>query len=131
MCSCYSTVMQTHKEIAASFLQMVASGQIREAYEEYVSPGFLHHNAYFKGDRESLMLAMEEAQRTDPMKSLDVKMALADGDRVAVFSHVKQNSQDRGVAVVHIFRFEGNQIVELWDVGQLISEDSPNENGPF
>ena len=123
--------METHKGIATSFLQMVASGQIREAYEKFVSPDFRHHNAYFKGDRESLMVAMEEAQRTDPMKTLDVKMALADGDRVAVFSHAKQNSQDRGVAVVHIFRFEGNRIVELWDVGQLISEDSPNENGPF
>jgi predicted SnoaL-like aldol condensation-catalyzing enzyme len=123
--------MQTHKNIATSFLQMVASGQIREAYEKYVSRDFRHHNAYFKGDRESLMVAMEEAQRTDPMKTLDIKMALADGDRVAVFSHVKQTSQDRGVSVVHIFRFEGNQIVELWDVGQLITEDSPNENGPF
>ena len=123
--------MKANKEIATSFLQMVASGQIREAYEKYVSPDFRHHNAYFKGDRESLMVAMEEAQRADPMKSLDIKMALADGDRVAVFSHVKQHSQDRGVAVVHIFRFEGDQIVELWDVGQLISEDSPNENGPF
>ena len=123
--------MKTHKEIATSFLQTVASGQIREAYEKYVSPDFRHHNAYFKGDRESLMVAMEEAEQTDPMKSLDIKSALADGDRVAVFSHVKQNSHDRGVAVVHIFRFEGEQIVELWDVGQMISEDSPNENGPF
>jgi predicted SnoaL-like aldol condensation-catalyzing enzyme len=123
--------METYKEIATSFLQMVASGQIREAYEKYVSPEFRHHNAYFKGDRQSLMIAMEEAQRTDPMKTLDIKSAIAEGDRVAVFSHVKQNSQDQGVAVVHIFRFEGDQIVELWDVGQLISADSPNENGPF
>lgn len=112
--------MATNKDIATSFLQMVASGQIREAYEKYVSPEFRHHNAYFKGDRESLMLAMEEAQRTDPMKTLDIKSALADRDRMAVFSHVRQNSQDRGVAVVHMFRFEGDQIAEMWDVGQLI-----------
>jgi predicted SnoaL-like aldol condensation-catalyzing enzyme len=123
--------METNKEIATSFLQMVASGQVREAYEKFISPDFRHHNAYFKGDRESLMVAMEEAQQTDPMKSLDIKSALAEGDQVAVFSHVKQNSQDRGAAVVHIFRIEGNQIVELWDVGQLIPEDSPNENGIF
>jgi predicted SnoaL-like aldol condensation-catalyzing enzyme len=123
--------METHKEVATSFLQMVASGQIREAYEAYVSPDFRHHNAYFKGDRGSLMVAMEEAQQNDPMKALDIKSAIADGDRVAVFSHVKQSSQDRGAAVVHIFRFEGNQIVELWDVGQMIPEDSPNENGAF
>jgi predicted SnoaL-like aldol condensation-catalyzing enzyme len=129
--SCYNILMETNKKIAISFLQMVASGQVREAYEKYVSPDFRHHNAYFKGDRESLLVAMEEAQQNDPMKALEIKSALADGDQVAVFSHVKQNSQDRGVAVVHIFRIEGNQIIELWDVGQLIPEDSPNENGMF
>jgi predicted SnoaL-like aldol condensation-catalyzing enzyme len=123
--------MENNKEIAVSFLKTVASGQIREAYEKYVSPDFRHHNAYFKGDRESLLVAMEEAQRQDPMKALDIKRVLADGDCVAVFSHVKQSSQGRGVAVVHIFRIEGMQIVELWDVGQLIPEGSPNENGVF
>ena len=24
-----------------------------------------------------------------------------------------------------------NQVVELWDFGQLLSKDSPNENGAF
>ena len=58
-------------------------------------------------------------------------MALEDGDRVAVFSHVKQNPEDRGAAVVHIFRFAGNHIVEMWDLGQQIPDDMPNENGMF
>jgi predicted SnoaL-like aldol condensation-catalyzing enzyme len=33
--------------------------------------------------------------------------------------------------VIHIFRFEEDRIVELWDVGQEIPEDSPNDNGMF
>jgi len=119
------------KDIAVSFLKLVASGKIREAYDKYVHPDFRHHNAYFKGDRESLKAAMEEAQKKNPNKSLDIKMALEDCDRVAVLSHVKQNPQDRGAAVVHIFRFHGNQIVEMWDLGQPIPENMPNENGMF
>ncbi len=121
----------TPKDIAVSFLQLVASGKIPEAYDKYVHPDFRHHNAYFKGDRESLKVAMEEAQRKNPNKILNIKMALEDADRVAVLSHVQQNPQDRGAAVVHIFRFDGNQVVEMWDPGQPIPENMPNENGMF
>jgi predicted SnoaL-like aldol condensation-catalyzing enzyme len=32
---------------------------------------------------------------------------------------------------VHIFRFRGDKIVELWDLGQEVPESSPNENGMF
>ena len=46
-------------------------------------------------------------------------------------THVKQNQGDLGGAVVHIFRFHNGLIVEFWDVGQPIPENSPNENGVF
>ena len=47
------------------------------------------------------------------------------------YSHIKQNETDRGAAVCHIFRFENNKIVEMWDVGQLIPENMLNEMGMF
>jgi predicted SnoaL-like aldol condensation-catalyzing enzyme len=34
-------------------------------------------------------------------------------------------------AVVHIVRFDGEKIAEMWDVGQAVPADSPNENGMF
>lgn len=36
-----------------------------------------------------------------------------------------------GAAVVHIFRFDDDRIVELWDIGQAVPEASVNENGMF
>jgi predicted SnoaL-like aldol condensation-catalyzing enzyme len=119
------------KEKAVSFLQLVASGKVREAYETFISPDFRHHNPYFRGDSESLMLSMEENAIMNPDKILEVKLAIQEQDTVAVHSHVKQNPEDLGGAVVHIFRFQDNQIVELWDIGQPIPENSPNENGIF
>ena len=44
---------------------------------------------------------------------------------------MRQNPDDLGWAIIHIFRFQDNQIVEMWDVGQAVPEDSPNENGVF
>lgn len=119
------------KEKAVSFLQLVAAGKIREAYESYIDPRFRHHNPYFPGDAESLMLAMEENASLSPHKVLTVKLALQEGELVTVYSHIKQHPDDLGFAVVHIFRFQDQQIVELWDIGQQIPEESPNENGMF
>jgi predicted SnoaL-like aldol condensation-catalyzing enzyme len=121
----------TIKERAVSFLELVASGNVREAYESHAGPDFRHHNPYFPGDADSLMSAMEENAAGNPDKILEVKRAIQEGDTVAVHSHVRQNPEDLGGAVVHIFRFQDDRIVELWDVGQAIPEDSPNENGVF
>ncbi|WP_078544638.1 nuclear transport factor 2 family protein [Litchfieldia alkalitelluris] len=119
------------KEIAVSFLQLVASGNIREAFQKYISPSFFHHNPFFPGDANSLMLAMEENATQNPNKVLEVKHAIQEGETVMVHSHVKQHPDDLGGAVVHIFRFEDNRIVELWDIGQAVPENSPNEKGMF
>jgi predicted SnoaL-like aldol condensation-catalyzing enzyme len=120
-----------NKEAAVSFLKMASSGDVREAYSEFVGPGFKHHNPYFEGSAETLMVAMEENARDNPNKTLDVKRAIAEGDLVAVHSHVRLKPDDRGGAVVHLFRFEEGRIVELWDLGQEVPEQSPNQYGMF
>jgi predicted SnoaL-like aldol condensation-catalyzing enzyme len=121
----------SHREIATLFLTLAASGKVREAYRKYVSLNFRHHNAFFVGDRESLMLAMEEDASKNPNKKLEIKLSLEDKNLVATYSHVQQDPGDLGFAVVHIFRFEDDRIVELWDVGKEIPEKSPNKNGMF
>lgn len=122
---------KSRKEAAVDFLTTVASGRVREAYDTHVGAGFRHHNPYFPGDAHSLKAAMAENASKNPNKVFNVKLALEDGDHVAVFSHVRQNPSERGGAVVHIFRFEKDRIVEFWDVGQPLPETSPNENGMF
>jgi predicted SnoaL-like aldol condensation-catalyzing enzyme len=120
-----------HRDIAESFLKLAARGRAREAGERYVAPSFRHHNPYFEGTAEALLSAIDEDARKHPDKQLDIRLALEDGDRVAVMSHVRQKPDDRGAAVVHVFRFEGERIVELWDVGQDVPQESVNEHGMF
>jgi predicted SnoaL-like aldol condensation-catalyzing enzyme len=52
-------------------------------------------------------------------------------DEVAVHSRVQHTPADRGAALVHLFRFEGDRIAELWDVGQEVPAETPNANGMF
>ncbi len=121
----------SRKQTAISFLRLVISGQVREAYERHIAPEFRHHNPYFKGDAQSLRQGMEANAAAFPAKTFEIKHALEDGDYVAIHSHVRLKPEDRGLALVHIFRFRGDAIAELWDMGQPVPQDTPNEHGMF
>ena len=123
--------MASHADIATSFLRMCARGEVRDAYDRYVSQDFVHHNAWFAGDRESLLRAMEESAAKAPNKSFEVRQVIDGGDKVAVLSHLKRADANLEYAVVHIARIVDGKIVELWDLGQEIPKDSPNEFGMF
>ncbi|WP_264756255.1 hypothetical protein [Acinetobacter sp. MB5] len=45
--------------------------------------------------------------------------------------HSTENVQDRGQAVMDIFRVEHGKIVEHWDVVQDVPKDSANKNTMF
>jgi len=126
-----NTKKPSRKETAISFLLLASSGKVEEAFHLYIGAGFRHHNPFFPGNGEALMAAMKENTAQFPDKVIEVRRALEDGDLVAVHSHVILKPGDPGAATIHIFRFEDDRIVELWDVGQPVSKDSPNGNGMF
>ena len=119
------------KQAAVKFLQLVVAGRIDEAYSGRVDPQGKHHNPFFPAGFRELRRAMVENHAEFPTKQLTVKNVLVDGDLVAVHSHILLRPGDPGLATVHLFRFRGEKIVEMWDVGQAIPVDSPNKDGPF
>ena len=119
------------KQSAISFLKLAASGRLDEAYGDYISPNFRHHNPYFAGDAESLKTGMAEAHEKFPDTTIEIQHVLEEGDLVAVHSSVRHSSDTPEIAVVHLFRFEGSRVAELWDIGIEAPKDSPNENGMF
>lgn len=118
-----------NKEVAEAFLRLASCGRVREAYERHVHPEFRHHNAFFKGDRESFLVAMEENARQFPDKSYETLRALEDGDLVAV--HGKVILGGTQWSVIHILRFRDGLIIEEWEASQEARANSPNENGIF
>jgi predicted SnoaL-like aldol condensation-catalyzing enzyme len=120
-----------NKDLAIAFLKGICARNINEAYAIYVASGMRHHNAYFPGDAESLKKGMIDAHTKFPDTSIDVKYAIEEGDLVAVYSNVIMKPNGPSVAVVHMFRFADNKIIEMWDVGQAVPDKSPNENGLF
>lgn len=121
----------TKKIIAQDFLTLCAKGESRQAFELYVANNFKHHNAYFKGDRKSLMIAIEESAVSSPNKVFEIQRILEDGNLVAVHSKVQLEKEEITLAIMHIMQFEGDKILELWDFGQAVPEILVNDNGMF
>ncbi|WP_046710206.1 hypothetical protein, partial [Streptomyces europaeiscabiei] len=59
------------------------------------------------------------------------KSFIAEGDLVAVHNNDKTSPDDRGNAVVDLFRVRNGKIVEHWDVTQAVSATSANDNTMF
>ena len=119
------------KEIAVAFLRLASSGKVREAFEKYVHANFHHHNPYFPGDRESLLKGMEENAVNFPNKLFEPIRTIEEGDLVAVHGLVQLKRTLPEIALIHIFRFFQDKIIEEWEASLQVPKQSPNKNGVF
>lgn len=121
----------TYKEIAGHFLLLCAKGNSRQAFKLYAAQDFKHHNPYFKGNAETMIIAMEEEAKRNTTKIFEILHTVEEGNLVAVHSHIRNQADEPGVAVVHLFSFNAGKIAELWDIGQAVPDQMINENGMF
>ncbi|HEY9167327.1 MAG TPA: ester cyclase [Candidatus Kryptonia bacterium] len=126
-----SNDLANNKKAAVQFLELVTSGRIEEAYKQFVDFSGKHHNPFFAAGFSALRKAMIENHEKFPAKKYTVKNVIGDGDLVAVHAQLSLSGMDRGMIVVHMARFKGSKIIELWDCGQQLPEDSPNTDGAF
>jgi predicted SnoaL-like aldol condensation-catalyzing enzyme len=95
---------------------------------EYVTDGYIQHNPQVPTGKEGLLEALPMFYQAFPMLSWQLKHIWADGDYVIVHS-IYNFGKDN--AVVDIFRFDGDQIDEHWDVVQEIPAKMAHNNGMF
>jgi predicted SnoaL-like aldol condensation-catalyzing enzyme len=124
-------MQENNKDRAVAFLRLGSSGDVGEAYRRYVHPHFCHHNPYFKGDRKSLLSGMQESALEYPNKVFEAIRAIEDGEFVVVHGKVRLDPGMPEIALIHIFRFADDLIIEEWEAAQEVPMDPPNENGMF
>jgi predicted SnoaL-like aldol condensation-catalyzing enzyme len=123
--------LQSNRNAAADFLRLVSTGHVKQAFSLYVGTTFKHHNPFFESGALALMNAMDANAKANPHKEFIVHHVVAEHNLVAVHGHVRHNPKELGFALVHIFRFSGGRIVEMWDLGQEVPSSSPNSDGMF
>ncbi len=121
----------TNKAAAIEFMKLVVDGKFEAAYEQYVDMSGKHHNIYFPAGFPVLKQAMIDDYKQNPNKKLSIKNAIAEGNMVAIHSHLEIAQDNPGISVVHLFRFESGKIVEMWDCIMPLQHDSPNSDGAF
>lgn len=104
--------------------------KVREAFETYVSPGYIQHNPAVADGRDAALAFLEPLMRDNPGQS-EVQRVLVDGDLFAVHVRARRDASDRGLAIIDIFRVEKCKIAEHWDVLQPVPEKSANPHPMF
>jgi predicted SnoaL-like aldol condensation-catalyzing enzyme len=122
----------TPKEVVTQFMtKFYIDKKVREAFETWVQPGYIQHNPMAATGRDAAIAFLEPFFQSHPDAAYSIKRIIADGNLVAVHSHAKFSTGDRGLAVVDILRVEGCKIAEHWDVAQPVPEKAANTNGMF
>jgi predicted SnoaL-like aldol condensation-catalyzing enzyme len=123
-----------NKQLVLDFMKMLfVDHKVDEAIDTYVDPGYIQHNPMAATGSEAIRTFFKGFYQQSPGATIEIKRALADGDLVAV--HYRANfsgkPDDRGLAVVDIFRIKDGKIMEHWDVAMPVPEKAANENGMF
>ncbi|MGX7632212.1 nuclear transport factor 2 family protein [Bacillus thuringiensis] len=125
------TEKEKNKKMVVDFYNEVFNKHNIDIIPKYVSEDYKQHNPFVADGRKAFMDFFKEDFVKNPNSSAEIKRVVAEGDTVALHVHSRTNSQDKGVAIVDIFRIKDGKIVEHWDVIQEIPNEAANNNTMF
>lgn len=120
-----------NKEMVIAFYNAAINDKDFEAASAYLGDRYIQHNPLAADGPEGLKAFLDFAKENMSTFKVEIKQAFADGDYVILHVHAKRDPEDRGSAVMDIFRLEDGKVVEHWDVIQPIPESSANDNTMF
>lgn len=104
--------------------------QVDEA-GKFLAESYDQHNPNIPGGRKGVVGFLHGFLKVNPDAKVRIVRGAAHGDIVWLHVHVTRNAEDRGMAIVDIFRLEDGLIAEHWDVIQEVPEKSINGNTMF
>jgi len=122
---------EINKKNVVSFYEAYFNQKDFEAASKYIGSRYIQHNPLGADGLEGIKGFIQFMKEKLPNWHVEIKRVFADGDYVITHVHAKANPQDRGMAVMDIFRLEDGKIVEHWDAVQPIPEKALNQNTMF
>ena len=123
-----TTVAHRNKELALRGFAEFAAGNV-EVLRTLLRHDFVEHSPGNPSGRDAFIEFIATAPVTEA--KLDLKRVIADDEYVVMHYHMITPEDERGVAVVDIWRFVDGQIIEHWDVVQPVPDSSETLHGMF
>jgi predicted SnoaL-like aldol condensation-catalyzing enzyme len=116
----------------AFYRKALLDGEVEDAFRRYGGASYRQHNPLIEDGMEGVRKFVTWIRSVHPDAHGEIKRVFADGDHVILHSHWHGLSDNqRGEAVVDIFRLENGKVVEHWDVIQPIPDAAANGNTMF
>ncbi|WP_374636724.1 nuclear transport factor 2 family protein [Paracoccus sp. (in: a-proteobacteria)] len=122
---------EANRKLVVDFYDKVFNQHQVEEGAALLSDDYKQHNPYVPDGKEPFVSYFTQFFKDNPQARTRVVRSAADGDLVWLHNQSTQNPEDRGEAIVDIFRVTDGMIVEHWDVIQPVPETSANENTMF
>jgi len=123
------------REVADRFIEVFyRQTRLVEAFRAWVHPDYIQHDPNSATGRDGTIAALDAHMQRSPGMSHDIKRVIYGEDgTIAVHYHFRHAPDQRGLAVVDLFRIANGYLVEHWDIIQPIPDPSTakNNNGMF
>lgn len=120
-----------NKKVVLAFYEAALIQLDSEKALSYIGTKYIQHNPIAPDGTEGLKGLINFLKQKYPERKSSIKRVIAQGDLVVLHVHSKNTPEDRGNAIMDIFRLEGGKIVEHWDVIQAVPEKAANTNSMF
>ncbi len=123
------------REVADRFIEVFYNqNRLTDAFAQWVHPDYIQHDPNSPTGRDGTIEVLAEHMGRHLRMTHDIKRVIHGQDgTVVVHYHFRREPNDRGLAVVDIFRIEDGYLVEHWDITQPVPdpETCKNQNGMF
>jgi predicted SnoaL-like aldol condensation-catalyzing enzyme len=125
------TQADENRGIVVAFYERFFNQHDLSAGDRYIGDVYIQHNPDVPNGRQAFVEGFARMFAQFPQRHTQIVRAIAEGDLVVLHVHLTKSPEDRGAAVVDIFRLDHGRIVEHWDVQQAIPEQVANDNTMF
>lgn len=122
---------EANRQLVLNFYDRFFNKHEVQQAAEVVTDDYRQHNPNVPDGKAPFVSYFAGFFAEHPGAAAKVVRSAVDGDLVYLHVHSTNDPQDRGQAVVDIFRVDGGKIVEHWDVIQDVLAESANGNTMF